>query len=625
MAFARHLTQAKEIASSLFPSPPLWGILSLMKSLWKTLKQMIKGTGVVYFFNFVFQLLTVCTSVFTTFLIKVLLDSFTKDLDKAQYLEKMIVDMLTSGNGAQYLYDHMSILPIAIAVTAAIAFLLSMARMLLRFRASSSINKKMQLSLFEQLEHQPFAYYKKTKSGDLIQTCTRDVDVLRRFIMMDMNQFAYTIFIVVICFSILFDLSWKLTVVSLSILPFMFVYSFFLIKEVRKRYRLTDDSEANMTEKISENLAAVRIVKAYNAENHEIAQFEERLKDYEGKFRSWRVFSSFFFSSSDIFIFLSRNIALIYSLYLAIAGEITAGTVAIAFMFVNMMVWPLRSSATCLSNLGQVIASSDRMQALLESPIEDIETGETPKIEGDIVFDHVSFAYPDEPTRMVIDDVSFTLKAGQTLAILGKTGSGKSTLSQLLTRLYEPSGGKIYLDGHDIETIAKGYLRTQVVPVLQDPFLFSKTVIDNIRLAKVGASEEEVKHAAYLASVQATIESFPKGYLTPVGEKGVTLSGGQKQRVAIARTLLSGAPILIFDDSLSAVDTATDLEIRTHLKNLGRKLTTILITHRIMSAKDADLIIVLNDGKIEEMGTHEQLLKREGTYRRIANIQEKLA
>ena len=558
MAFARHLTQAKEIVFSLFLSLPLWGILSLMKSLWKTLKQMIKGTGVVYFFNFVFQLLTVCASVFTTFLIKVLLDSFTKDLDKAQYLEKMIVDMLTSGNGAQYLYDHMSILPIAIAVTAAITFLLSMARMLLRFRASSSINKKMQLSLFEQLEHQPFAYYKKTKSGDLIQTCTRDVDVLRRFIMMDLNQFAYTIFIVVICFSILFDLSWKLTVVSLSILPFMFVYSFFLIKEVRKRYRLTDDSEANMTEKI-------------------------------------------------------------------IAGEITAGTVAIAFMFVNMMVWPLRGSATCLSNLGQVIASSDRMQALLESPIEDIETGETPKIEGDIVFDHVSFAYPDEPTRMVIDDVSFTLKAGQTLAILGKTGSGKSTLSQLLTRLYEPSGGKIYLDGHDIETIAKGYLRTQVVPVLQDPFLFSKTVIDNIRLAKVGASEEEVKHAAYLASVQATIESFPKGYLTPVGEKGVTLSGGQKQRVAIARTLLSGAPILIFDDSLSAVDTATDLEIRTHLKNLGRKLTTILITHRIMSAKDADLIIVLNDGKIEEMGTHEQLLKREGTYRRIANIQEKLA
>ena len=173
-----------------------------MKSLWKTLKQMIAGTGVVYFFNFVFQLLTVCSSVFTTFLIKVLLDAFTRDLDKAQYLEKMVIDMLTGGKGGQYLYDHMAILPIAIGVTAAITFVLSMSRMLLRFRASSSINKKMQLSLFEQLEHQPFSYYKKAKSGDLIQTCTRDVDVLRRFIMMDLNQFAYTLFIVVICFSI---------------------------------------------------------------------------------------------------------------------------------------------------------------------------------------------------------------------------------------------------------------------------------------------------------------------------------------------------------------------------------------------------------------------------------------
>ena len=430
MAFAPFPGQKYVKAFSSFPSPPLWGILRFMKSLWKTLKQMIAGTGVVYFFNFVFQLLTVCASVFTTFLIKVLLDAFTRDLDKAQYLEKMVVNMLTGGKGAAYLYDHMAILPIAIGVTAAITFVLSMSRMLLRFRASSSINKKMQLSLFEQLEHQPFSYYKKAKSGDLIQTCTRDVDVLRRFIMMDLNQFAYTLFIVVICFSILCDISWKLTLISLSILPFMFIYSFFLIKEVRKRYRRTDDSEANMTEKISENLSAVRIVKAYNAENYEIAQFEERLKDYEGKFRSWRVFSSFFFSSSDIFLFLSRNIALIYSLYLAIAGEITAGTVAIAFMFVNMMVWPLRSSATSLSNLGQVIASSDRMQKLLESPIEDITTGESPKIEGDIVFDHVSFAYPDDPERLVINDVSFTLKAGQTLAILGKTGSGKSTLSQ---------------------------------------------------------------------------------------------------------------------------------------------------------------------------------------------------
>ncbi|MBO8426548.1 MAG: ABC transporter ATP-binding protein [Firmicutes bacterium] len=596
-----------------------------MGSLTKTMKQMVKGSGAVYGLTFLFQFFAVFMSVFSTFLIKVLVDAFSKTLDEASLLEVWVIGLLSGGNGASYLYAHMWVLPIAIVCSAFLAFFLSMARGLCRFRASSNINKKMQLTLFEHLERQPFAYYKKAKSGDLIQTCTRDVDVFRRFVMMDMNQFAYTFFIVALCVGILFSTSWKLTAVALCDLPLMFVYSFFLIKEVRKRYRATDDSEASMTEKISENLNAVRIVKAYNAEIKEMEAFEGKLSDYEGKFRRWRVFSSFFFASSDIFIFLSRNIALIYSLYLAVEGEITPGTVAIAFMFVNMMVWPLRSTATSLSNLGQVIASADRMQLLLSSPIEDVDSGIKPDIKGDIEFDGVSFSYPDEPERKVLDGVSFKLKAGQTLAILGKTGSGKSTLSQLLTRLYEPTSGTIRIDGTDIAEIAKSHLRHNVVPVLQDPFLFSKTIIENIRLAKQGASEDEVRHAAYLASVEEAIESFPKGYLTPVGEKGVTLSGGQKQRVAIARTILSGAPILIFDDSLSAVDVATDFEIRKHLKELSSRITTILITHRIASAKDADLILVLADGKVEEMGTHEQLLKRDGMYRRIADIQERIS
>ena len=561
---------------------------------------MVKGSGAVYGLTFLFQFFAVFMSVFSTFLIKVLVDAFSKTLDEASLLEVWVIGLLSGGHGADYLYAHMWVLPIAIVTSAFLAFFLSMARGLCRFRASSNINKKMQLTLFEHLERQ-------------------------RFVMMDMNQFAYTFFIVALCVGILFSTSWKLTAVALCDLPLMFVYSFFLIKEVRKRYRATDDSEASMTEKISENLNAVRIVKAYNAEIKEMEAFEGKLSDYEGKFRRWRVFSSFFFASSDIFIFLSRNIALIYSLYLAVEGEITPGTVAIAFMFVNMMVWPLRSTATSLSNLGQVIASADRMQLLLSSPIEDVDSGIKPEIRGDIEFDGVSFSYPDEPERKVLDGVSFKLKAGQTLAILGKTGSGKSTLSQLLTRLYEPTSGTIRIDGTDIAEIAKSHLRHNVVPVLQDPFLFSKTIIENIRLAKQGASEGEVRRAAYLASVEEAIESFPKGYLTPVGEKGVTLSGGQKQRVAIARTILSGAPILIFDDSLSAVDVATDFEIRKHLKELSSRITTILITHRIASAKDADLILVLADGKVEEMGTHEQLLKRDGMYRRIADIQERIS
>lgn len=595
-----------------------------MKSLLKTMRQMIKGTGVIYAFNFVFQLLMCICSVCSTFLVKVLVDALNRELDRAEALEKLIIRILSNGQGPDFIYDNLYILPITIAGFAVIAFLVSMGRGLFRFRASTAINKKMQLTLFEQLERQPYPYYKQNKAGDLIQTCTRDVEVLRRFIIMDVNQVTYTFFIAALCIGVLLSLSWKLTVVSLSVLPIMFVYSFFLIKSVRARYRKTDDAEAAMTEKISENLAAVRIVKAYNAETFEIKQFGKKLDDFSYKFRRWRVMSSFFFASSDIFIFLSRSIALAYSLLLAVQGEIIAGTVAVAFMFVNMMVWPLRSTATTLSNLGQVIASNDRVRRLLDSPIEDIESGERIDIKGDIEFDHVSFAYPDDPDNLVLDDVSFHLEEGKTMAILGRTGSGKSTLAALLTRLYEPTSGRILIDGKDIKDLSKSSLRQQVVPVLQDPFLFSKTIEENIRLAHPSSTEEEIRSAARTASVEKAIEGFPRGYATPVGEKGVTLSGGQKQRVAIARTVLSKAPVLIFDDSLSAVDTATDLQIRKRLKE-AVKSTTILITHRIMSAKDSDLILVLNRGKVEEMGTHAELIKIPGTYSRIATIQERMA
>ena len=207
---------------------------------------------------------------------------------------------------------------------------------------------------------------------------------------------------------------------------------------------------------------------------------------------------------------------------------------------------------------------------------------------------------------------------------MGKTGSGKSTLSQLLTRLYDYTSGSIKIDGVELKNIQKAYLRRNIVPVLQDPFLFSKTIYENIRLANKKATMEDVKWAANIASVDTTIASFKDGYDTPVGEKGVTLSGGQKQRVAIARTIMSNAPVLIFDDSLSAVDTETDLAIRSHLKQLKHNTTTILITHRVSTAKDADLIVVLDEGRVAEIGTHDELVAKPGLYQRIYDIQSRM-
>ncbi len=592
----------------------------------RALKRTVRNCKGLFFLNFLTQFFMVFSNVFFSFLLKVLVDWLSGDLGEAEWLEAWVLRLITWGNGAELFDAHPYVLIIAVAVSGALTAIISVCRMLVRGYVQEEMRKTLQLDLFAHLEKLPYPYFKTHREGDLIQTCTRDVDVVRRFFIGDLSQASYTMFVFVLCNAILFSISWKLALVSNCLFPLMFVYSFLMIKKVRKRYADTDESEAALTDTISENLSAVRIVKAYGQQKREIDNFELRLQDYRNHFLLWKRLSSFFYASSDVFIFASRVLSLLYAIYLAVKSpaEITAGTVVISFTFVNMMVWPMRSLATSLANVGQAIASNDRIDAVLQEEEEDTSSGICPQIKGGVDFSNVDFAYSDAPKEKILDGASFTIKPGSTVAIMGKTGSGKSTLSLLLTRLYDVSNGKIKIDGIDISEIQKHYLRTQIVPVLQDPFLFSKSIAENIAVCKKTASKAEIKRAAYIASLDKAVASFEEGYDTPVGEKGVTLSGGQKQRVAIARTVLSGAPILIFDDSLSAVDMATDLSIRTRLKQLDDKQTVILITHRIATAKDADLILVLDKGRIVESGNHQQLLEKGGIYASINSIQTSL-
>ena len=595
-----------------------------MNSLRKAFKLALPGHRGIYILSFVLQFFMTFFTVVTTFLTKVLLDTLSHDLERAEFIESWMIQLLSFGKGPQYLYDNIYVLPIAIIVFALVTATVGFFRFTCRIKAANDLAKQMRLKLFYQMERLPFRYFKTEKSGDLIQTCTRDIDLTRQFMTMDLSQVTYTTFVVVLCFSILMEISWKLTLVSVALLPIMFVYSFFLIKEVRRRFRRSDDAEAAMVEKINQNLNGVRVVKAYNAESKEIASFEKSLGHYATVYRREKRLSAFFFGSSDVFIFAARSIAILYSIYLVFKGEITPGTVFVAYTFVNMMVWPLRNTATTLSRLGQTLAAADRIDKLMSKPIEDLDEGLTPPIEGKIEFRDVSFAYPDDPDHNIIEGIDLTIEKGQTVALMGKTGSGKSSLSQLLTRLYEPASGTICIDGTPIHDMALSHLRKNVVPVLQDPFLFSKTVYENIGITAANPSEKDIVEAARIASVDDAISSFAQGYDTPVGEKGVTLSGGQKQRVAIARTVLTKAPILIFDDSLSAVDAKTDLAIRGHLKALGQSSTIIIVTHRVSTAKDADRIVVLDEGKIVESGTDEELRNKKGLYARIAEIQSRI-
>lgn len=611
----------------------------------KAMKVYLKGCKFLYFSYFVILLFTVFVSLLSTYGSKVLIDILTtQNKNGLTYNSPITMEMLVASNGANniieewfintfgginFLSSNIWVFAIILLCFTLVNMLFLMTRLIMRSYFSSKFSKNMQSELFFHIERIPYNVIKSMPTGDILQAATRDEEVFRRFIAQDMHMIMYTVYIVTFSFILLSITNIKIALMSLALMPLMFIYSFFLIKEVRRRYKITDDSESDMSGKIEENLGSVRLVKAFNNEKFEIEDFEKYITDYRDKYMHWRKLSAFFYSSSDIFVFSQIALTTIYGFYLYYLGSkgdpsgISLGTFYVSFTFTNMMVWPIRDLATILSNLARANASLERINMILDEPMEDLYTGITPEIKGDVEFKNVSFMFCDAKEPM-LKNISFKVKAGQTVAIMGKTGCGKTTLAYLLTRLYDCSSGEILLDGYNIKELQRHYLRSQVSTVLQDPFLFSKTIEDNIKIAKPQATTDDVEYASRISHIHDNILQFKNGYKTPVGERGTTLSGGQKQRVAIARTIITGAPVIVFDDSLSAVDTETDYQIRQSLQEAKKKSTTFIITHRISTARDADLIIVLENGVISEMGKHDDLVKQDGLYKRIYDIQTKM-
>ena len=585
----------------------------------KLLYRFTEGHRLRYGLSFVILFFALLFLLLSTFMTKVLIDTLLSVPPSGP------VDFFLTAlfGGQDFLRANLwlfAVIIIGLGVSRAMMFF---SRLIIRGLMDVDIGRKIQLDLFYHIERLPYSYIKKNKSGDLIQTCTRDLDIVRRFLVRQVNSIVYTIFLTTIAFGLLLTVSWEIALSSTIVLPFMFVYAYFLIKRVRKLFRVTEDSDGLVSAKIEETLSGIRLVKAYNNEPYEIKDFDEHLFDYRKKFIKWRLVSSFFFSSTDILVFGQIALTTAFGLYLTVTGNITTGTLVVALQFVSMVVWPVREVAMTLSNLAQAMASIDRLNLILNQPLEDIESGERPAIQGAISFDNMSFHY-DDSDEVFIKNFSLDIQPGETVAIMGKTGSGKSTLSHLLTRLYDYTSGSIKIDGHELKSIAKEHIRRQIATVLQEPFLFSKTIINNLKIANSNATAEDIQKAAQIADIHQSIINFKDGYDTRVGEKGVTLSGGQKQRLVIARTIISKAPILVFDDSLSAVDTETDINIRSALKKRQEQSTTLIITHRVATAKDADKIVVLEDGKIAQVGNHESLIKEDGLYKRIFEIQTRM-
>jgi len=489
--------------------------------------------------------------------------------------------------------------------------------------ASESIARKIRDDVYDHLQYLPYDYHVKAKTGDLIQRCTSDVETIRRFLSMQLVEVGRAFFMLFFALSFMLPMSVEMTLVSLSLVPFIFVFAVVFFIKVKAAFKASDESEGRLSTVLQENLSGVRVVRAFARQKYEIDKFDVKNVEYRNLTYKLIRLLAWYWSVSDFLSLIQIIAVTVLGTYWAASWIITLGTLLAFTSYVGMLLWPVRQLGRVLTDMGKALVSIERIQEILDEPIEDLDDGiSKTEIEGNIEFENVSFHY--EGGHPILENVSFKVKKGQTVAILGPTGSGKSTLVGLLPRLYDNQEGLVKIDGIDVKKISKRVLRENIGIVLQEPFLFSKTLKDNIGLATNETEEKEIFKAAKIASVHDVIKGFEDGYGTAVGEKGVTLSGGQKQRVAIARTIINGSPILIFDDSLSAVDTETDAAIRRRLKKLDNKATTFIISHRLITLAEADMILVLDQGRIVQQGTHLELIEQEGLYKRVWAIQNSI-
>jgi ATP-binding cassette subfamily B protein len=493
---------------------------------------------------------------------------------------------------------------------------------------AEGITRRLRDFLFDHIQRLSFSYHATTPSGDLIERVTSDVDALRRFFSEQAIGVGRIVLLFVINFVAILRLNVELALVSVMVIPVILLVSLWFFRKVTKAYEEYQAQEAVLSTTLQENLTGVRVVKAFARQDYEKAKFE---KDNWGKFLKGKILlfmHSMFWPLSDIVLGFQMLFGFVYGALMAIDGEITVGTYLAYVGLVVWLIWPIRNLGRIIVSTSTGMVSYGRLMDVVRQQREPLLDGRhQPKVSmrGDLVFEDVSFMYSDGKLD-VLKNISFHAGPGQAVALLGSTGSGKTSLVNLLPRFHEYTAGRILLDDVELKEYSRAFLRRQIGVVEQEPFLFSRSIRENIAYG-VGreVSQQEVEKAAIAAAVHDVILSFPDGYNTLVGEKGVTLSGGQKQRVAIARTLLKDPRILILDDSTSSVDTETEAEIRSALNELMKDRTTLIIAHRIQSVMIADLILVLDKGRVVQMGTHADLLKDgSGMYRRIYDIQTKI-
>lgn len=493
-------------------------------------------------------------------------------------------------------------------------------------RSAEGITLRLRNFLFDHMQRLSFKYHDHMQTGELIQRVTSDVDAVRRFFADQGTQIGRILMLFIINVAALMVLNLRLALLSVIFIPVIVAISIWFFKRIAAAYDDYQNQDGLLSATLQENLSGVRVVKAFARQSFEMDKFEQVNHKKFVLGRRLLLMHALYWPTSDIVCGAQLLISYWLGAQMAIAGDISVGTYLAFSNLIVWIIWPIRNLGRLIAQGSTGLVSYKRVAELIDETQEAVAEGrhiEKSDMHGEIVFDHVSFEY--NPDAAVLHDITFTAHPGEIIALMGPTGSGKTSLVNLLPRFYDYTSGSLRLDGVELNSYAPHALREHIGIVEQEPFLFSRSIRENIAYGvRREVTQAEVEEAARAAAIHDVIATFPEGYNTVVGEKGVTLSGGQKQRIAIARTLLKDPRILILDDSTSSVDTETEVQIQAALNRLMAGRTTFIIAHRVQTVMRANKIIVLEDGRIAQMGTHAELLAQPGLYREIYEIQSQV-
>ena len=583
----------------------------------KLLAHFLKGSIVLYIASVACNLIVMFFTVLIPQVIGVAIDSVIGD-DPVNGSFAAIVNAV---GGVEALKQNIWMIAVAVLLLAAGMAVFRFIHSYTNVCANEKLMQRMRGELFSRIQRLPLSWHTVHRTGDIIQRCTSDTQTILNFISNQMMQLIRIVALIVLSIVFMFLMHWQLALIAAVFVPLVVGYSLIFYSRAGKKFRKCDEQEGVLSTIAQENLTGARVVRAFGRERYERDKFNRQNTYYTGLWVKLERFLAMYWVSSEFLTALQLLLIIAVGTVFCIKGNLSEGQFVAFISYNAMLIGPVRQLGRIVSNMSKAEVSLERIGEIMNGVPEEYGDDEG-RLSGDIVFENVGFSY--EQGKPVLKNINLTVPKGTTLGIIGGTGSGKSTLTYLLDGLYAPDCGKIYIGGKNIENISLKTLRKNIGLVLQEGYLYSRTVGENIAVAADSAEPAAIRHAAQVACVDANICGFEHGYDTVVGERGVTLSGGQKQRVSIARTLMRGTPYLIFDDSLSAVDSDTDAAIRKNLSKEWDGATVIIISHRVTTVMHADNIIVMEDGEIAESGTNEQLLAKNGTYKRIYDMQMSL-